>query len=396
MNDAPETPPAAPPPPPATAQQGARRIPTYLDYLRIEELLALQGGTEGDEDRLSNHEVLFIVVHQVYELWFKLILREIEAARDLMSQDPVPDQQLSRASAALRRVRELLDHCVSHFRVIETLSTRDFLDFRDKLLPASGFQSAQLRELEILLGLADDKRIHLGWEGSYMAALDSHDGSPSPARARVERRRADTPSLREAVDDWLWRTPIRGSSPAGAGDDRDAAVVRSFIEDFLTAQRTELDATLELAAGQARSDDERARLAGRYDKEGASTRSFLLAEGVADPVARARRSRIRAALLFIESYRQLPLLAWPRDVVDQIVALEQAFVIFRQRHARMVEREIGRRVGTGGSAGVDYLDETALKYRIFDDFWAVRTILVRRDAVPDLALTEFYGFRSGA
>ena len=70
-------------------------------------------------------------------------------------------------------------------------------------------------------------------------------------------------------------------------------------------------------------------------------------------------------------------------------------MIFRQRHARMVEREIGRRVGTGGSAGVDYLDQTALQYRIFDDFWAVRTILIRRDAVPELAEGDFYGFRFG-
>jgi len=358
----------------------------------VEELLDLQGGVDGDESKLSNHEVLFIVVHQVYELWFKLVLRELTTARDLMHQDPVPDQQLSRAAAALRRVREILDHCSSHFRVMETLSTRDFLDFRDKLLPASGFQSAQLRELEILLGLKDEKRVHLGWEGSYMAALKSHDGSPSPALERVMRRKADTPSLREAVDGWLYRTPIRGSVPTDSGD---AAVVASFIDDFLAAQRKELDVTLALAAGQARGDEERARLSERYEKEAAGTRAFLLAEDEEDADERARRSRIRAALLFIESYRQLPLLAWPRDVVDQIVALEQAFVIFRQRHARMVEREIGRRVGTGGSAGVDYLDQTALQYRIFDDFWAVRTILIRRDAVPALAEGDFYGFRFG-
>jgi tryptophan 2,3-dioxygenase len=375
---------ASPPP-------DAPRIPSYWDYLRVEDLLALQGGVEGDESQLSNHEVLFIVVHQVYELWFKLVLRELTTARDLMHQNPVPDERLSRAAASIRRVREILDHCVSHFRVMETLSTRDFLDFRDKLLPASGFQSAQMRELEILLGLKDEKRVHLGWEGSYMAALQSHDGSPSPALARVERRKADTPSLRAAVDEWLYRTPIRGSSP---DDDGDASVVDAFIADFLAAHRKELDGTLGLAARQARSDEERERLAQRYEQTADAARAFLQADdaGEAD---RRRRSRIRAALVFIESYRALPLLSWPREVVDQIVALEQAFVMFRQRHARMVEREIGRRVGTGGSAGVDYLDETALRYRIFEDFWAVRTILVRRDAVPDLAEGEFYGFRFG-
>ena len=368
-----------------------RSVPSYWEYLRVEDLLSLQGGLERDERRLSDHEVLFVVVHQIYELWFKLVLRELTTARDLMNQDPVPDERLSRAAASLRRVCAVLDHCVSHFRVMETLSTRDFLDFRDKLLPASGFQSAQLREMEILLGLRDDERIHLGWEGSYLDMLQSHDRGSSPALARVLRRRADTPSLREAVDAWLWRTPIRASSPDDAGDGQ---VVAAFVEDYLAAHRRELEGTLALAAGQARTAAEQTRLAERYEQEATSARAFLHADDVAAD-ERERRARIRAALVFIESYRSLPLLAWPREVVDQIVALEQTFVIFRQRHARMVEREIGRRVGTGGSAGVDYLDETALKYRIFGDFWAVRTILVRRDAVPPLAEGEFYGFRFG-
>src|SRR6185295_7351694 len=103
----------------------------------------------------------------------------------------------------------------------------------------------------------------------------------------------------------------------------------------------------------------------RYQAEIAGARAFLTAAEVADAEARARVSRIRAALVFIESYRELPLLAWPREVLDAIVTLEQGFVVFRQRHARMVERMIGRRTGTGGSAGVEYLDNTALRYRIF-------------------------------
>jgi tryptophan 2,3-dioxygenase len=99
-------------------------------------------------------------------------------------------------------------------------------------------------------------------------------------------------------------------------------------------------------------------------------------------------------MLFIETYRELPLLAWPREVLDGLVELEQLFVIFRQRHARMVERVIGRRTGTGGSAGVDYLDATALQYRIFRDLWAIRTLQIRRAAAPALKHPEFYDFRN--
>jgi tryptophan 2,3-dioxygenase len=100
-------------------------------------------------------------------------------------------------------------------------------------------------------------------------------------------------------------------------------------------------------------------------------------------------------MLFIETYRELPLLAWPRELLDALVELEQRFVIFRQRHARMVERIIGRRVGTGGSSGVDYLDTTALRYRVFRDLWAIRTLQVRRAAAPELENAAFYDFRYG-
>ena len=89
----------------------------------------------------------------------------------------------------------------------------------------------------------------------------------------------------------------------------------------------------------------------------------------------------------------LPLLAWPREVLAALLEVEQCFLIYRQRHARMVERVIGRRTGTGGSMGVAYLDETALRYRIFRDLWAVRTLLVRPGAAPSLEHADYYGFR---
>jgi len=370
----------------------ARQGPSYWDYLRIEDLLSLQGGVEGDEKELSNHEVLFIVVHQVFELWFKLVLRELTQVRDLMNRPVVPDQDLSRVVGGLRRAREIVDRGVDHFRVMETLSTRDFLDFRDKLIPASGFQSAQFRELELLLGLSDDVRRHFGAEGAHMDALRNADGSESDALRRVMARAADRPTLKEAVGDWLWRTPVRGSSPDDPGD---ADVIRGFIDEFTGAHQAEIGDVNERANRQAGDAGDRDELADRYRSEMAEARSFLLAEDVEDTEQRQRRSRVRAALVFIESYRELPLLAWPREVVETLLAFEQSMVIFRQRHARMVEREIGRRVGTGGSSGVDYLDGTALTARIFDDVWAVRTILVAKAGIPPLAESEFYDFRFG-
>ena len=99
--------------------------------------------------------------------------------------------------------------------------------------------------------------------------------------------------------------------------------------------------------------------------------------------------------LFIETYRELPLLSWPREILAGLIEVEQAFLIFRQRHARMVERVIGRRVGTGGSAGVEYLDRTALEYRVFRDLWATRTLLLKGEAAPPLERAGYYDFAQG-
>jgi tryptophan 2,3-dioxygenase len=364
---------------------------TYWDYIRVEDLLALQSGLERDESKLSNDEVLFISVHQVFELWFKLILREIRTARDLFTKEPVAEQELSGAVRSLARASAVLRVSFGHWEVMETMTTREFLAFREKLIPASGFQSAQLRQIEILLGLAESERIGMGPAGSdggYLAALKAARGGPSPAYDRVKAQLADAPSLKDAIESWLWRTPIDGSDPQHpqAEERLDA-----FLESFLAAHAREIDSGCDHACSITDSEADRLALRARYEMEKKSVRDFF---SPSDAEGGARRRRIRAAMLFIETYRELPLLAWPREVLDSLVQLEQFFVIFRQRHARMVERVIGRRTGTGGSAGVDYLDSTALKYRIFRDLWAIRTLQIRRAAAPALKNPGFYDFRN--
>lgn len=359
---------------------------SYWNYLRIDELLSLQAGIASEESELINDEVMFIVVHQIDELWFKLMIRELVSVRDLFAQDPVPETSLGSAVRGLRRLALLFHKVAGHFDLMETMTTRDYLSFRDKLSPASGFQSAQLREVEILMGLDPKDRVPLGHESSYLDALREADGTESSAYRRVITRLEDRPSVREALRSWLYRTPIQGSHPGDAGDE---AVVRRFIDAYVDAHRREQEAGLRLRWSSNPQD--RQRIEQRIDREAKSARSFLVAEDVPEE-DRHHAMRVRAALVFIESYRELPLLTWPREVLDSIVALEQASLIFRQRHARMVERVIGRRTGTGGSAGVDYLDQTALAYRVFRDVWAVRTLLIQKSALPPLENAEVYGF----
>jgi tryptophan 2,3-dioxygenase len=369
----------------------AQKPTPYWDYIRVDTLLSLQAGIGASEGELTNDEVMFIVVHQIDELWFKLILREMVAVRNLFARAPVPEQALASAVRGIRRMETILHQLAAHFALMETMTTRDYLAFRDKLTGASGFQSAQMREIEIVMGLPEGERVPLGHEGSYLTALKEHDGSESPALKRVRARLADKPSLRDAVLEWVHRTPIQGSTPALPDD---AAQVRAFAESYLATHRAAVERGLEGAMAQSLTRADAKRLEERAAHEIASARAYLLGDDEPEE-SRARASRIRCALVFIESYRELPLLAWPREVIDGLTSFEQAFVIFRQRHARMVERMIGRRTGTGGSAGVDYLDATALRYRVFRELWAVRTILVRAQDLPPLENPELYGFAGG-
>lgn len=370
---------------------------TYWDYIRVEELLSLQSGLEATDENLANEEVLFVVVHQVYELWFKLVLRELTSARDLFTSDVVAEQELSGVVERLRRISTIFRVATDHFSVVETLGTKAYLAFRDKLMPASGFQSAQLRQIEIMFGLAEEERIPLGPVGSHMAALHAPGGGSSPALRRVEKTLKDTPNFKTALETWLARTPIDailGEDGTPEGD------VDGFIDRYLEAHGRVVAASRDHAQGVAEAasrdvEGERARLAGIYERERKSVADFLKPTGEDVEAAKAKGG-IRAAIVFLETYRELPLLAWPREVLAAVLEVEQAFVIFRQRHARMVERVIGRRTGTGGSAGVDYLDQTAVSYRIFRDLWAVRTLMLPADTAPKLRDPSFYGFRAPA
>ncbi len=365
---------------------GQAQTANYWDYLHLEQLLALQGGLERDEGQIEPDELHFIVVHQAFELWFKLVLRELRLARDLLAAPRVAEEAIPHVVHHVGRINAILRLCVDQFAIMETLTPQDFLAFRDKLIPASGFQSFQLRELELVLGLDDAQRtVELGLDP--LAALRSlAKGSRGGAQVikHLDAVAKET-SLRAGLRQWLSRTPIQGSSPDDPGDE---ATVLRFIEAYLDRLEGTSASDAELLKAVPGADP--AATAARLAAGQTAARTFLLATDRPE-ATRALDRRIRAGLLFVESYRRLPLLAWPRTLVDAVVELEEQLVLWRTRHARMVERVIGRRVGTGGSSGVDYLDRTT-RYRIFDELWAVRTLLLPREKLPPLEDPGFYGF----
>ena len=354
--------------------------PTYWDYLHLPDLLAAQGGLDGAP---SPDELHFIIVHQTYELWFKLILSQLRLARDHLAAPHLPEERVPFVVHHLGRVNAILRLCVEQFAVMETLPPQDFLDFRDKLMPSSGFQSFQLREFEILMGLTPERRVkYAGTDPIEHIRSQAHNPAGKAISERLTATMAET-SLRDAMVAWLGRTPIMGSSP---GDPGDAEVVDGFLAAYYArVEQHQLEGGEALVKVLNGADEDKIRARVTAALEG--VKAFLVPE---DPAIR----RARAALVFIESYRHLPLLAWPRLLLDTVVELEEQVLLFRHRHARMAERTIGRRVGSGGSSGVEYLDQTTA-YRVFPELWAIRTCLLPRDRLPPLTGGDKYRFAGG-
>jgi tryptophan 2,3-dioxygenase len=186
---------------------------TYGKYLEISKLLSLQKSLS---DPPHHDEPLFIIIHQVYELWFKLVLHEVDSAVAALDEDKVGE-----GTRLLRRVVEIQRLLVQQVRILETMRPQDFLGFRYHLNPASGFQSVQFRELEMALGLK---------EGALLRRLDCEPEE----MARLEARLA-APSLGDAFDALLRRRgfggpPLAPGGPSEPAEWRLQALVQVYNE----------------------------------------------------------------------------------------------------------------------------------------------------------------------
>jgi tryptophan 2,3-dioxygenase len=258
-------------------EQGGRL--SYGGYLRLDHLLGQQ---IPESDPPAHDELLFITIHQVYELWFKQLLHELTTVRDLLLEAGA-GRALWTARHRLVRVTQIEAVLIAQLPVLETMTPQDFLDFRSLLAPASGFQSVQFRELEFLSGLKDP---------AVLARLRSATGAE---RDRLQRR-LDEPSL--------WDGFLQTLSAHGLGTG---------------------------------SEDE-----------------------------------VRGALLTVARDRASYGEIW--DVAEGLISHDELSAQWRALHATVVERQIGYKPGTGGSAGVGYLRQRR-DLRYFPLLWALRTEL---------------------
>jgi len=370
-----------------TTGYDGRSILTYWDYLKLEQLLGLQSGLS-DKERgdLSSDEHHFIVIHQCYELWFKQILRDLGLVRDELNETSVEESQIRVIVHRLERVCEYLRLAIAQFDVMDTLATQDFLAFRDKLFPASGRQSFQFREIELLCG------IELNPEADYEEHVLRHfrhlaEQSESGRRVweKLDARRKET-SLLAALHGWLYRTPIDGSWPRSGNDEDDINHIRGFIEAYLEHYERSIRLQARSMELSSQHDQNMVNVADEVE----SARSFLTATDVSES-DQYQRSRARAALLFIECYRELPLLNLPSLLLDRLLAMEARLTLWKTRHARTVELVIGHRVGTGGTSGLPQLQDN-LDQRVFTELWQVRDILIPEEQRPKLNNPTFYYF----
>ena len=255
---------------------------TYGSYLRVDQLLDLQQPRSDEHD-----EILFIVIHQVYELWFNELLHELDRTMQLLR-----DRAGDRAQHTLKRVLTILKVLVAQVDILETMTPLEFLTFRDRLAAASGFQSDQFRQVEFVLG-------------SKSRASIERFGAGTRARAALEAR---------------WTAP-------------------TLWDAFLHYLKSE---GYEIPAAQLARD----------------------ATAAIEPSPEVQQ-------VLVTIYRTDPRNS---ELCERLVDLDEGIQEWRSRHVKMVERTIGRKPGTGGSAGAEYLKST-LARPAFPDLWEIRARL---------------------
>jgi tryptophan 2,3-dioxygenase len=302
--------------------------------------------------------MLFIIIHQVYELWFKQILFELDLVRHIFIRDRINDNSddLSKVVQKLKRTGKILELINQQVSVLETMTALDFLEFRNVLLPASGFQSKQFRLIEAKLGLKMEQR----YKKKYYKA--TRRGSLSETDLQDVERAENEPALKELIVRWLERMPYldeqywneynQSSEPTHA--DR-----HKFWADYREAYQNSL------------SGNETARLA-EFDKV-----FFEEGRGNVPPAA------MRAAL-FITLYRNLPIFHLPFELLNTLSEIDELLSNWRYRHFMMVRRMIGLRVGTGGTSGAGYLEGTLSQHYAFREITEVATFLIERSKRPML------------
>lgn len=343
----------------------------YNAYLQLDKILNAQDLRSVEVgDPPAHDEMLFIITHQVYELWFKQINYELKSIIQDFNNEKVNEVSIGIAVSRLNRVVEILKVLIQQIGILETMTPLDFLDFRNYLFPASGFQSFQFREFEVMLGLKENKRFTYN-DKPYNVVFDDK-------KKTVLGDLESSPSIFQLVEKWLERTPFLEQT-----DFNFLESYRHAVENMLEREKKAIVATDVLS-------DEFKEMRLKMLGDTKTYFATILDENYHNAMKNEGKINLSykatVAALFINLYRDEPLLHMPFKLLSSLVEMDDHLTTWRYRHAQMVMRMLGKKVGTGGSSGHEYLSETASRHFIFRDLHNVSTLLIPRSELPQLPL----------
>jgi tryptophan 2,3-dioxygenase len=335
----------------------------YSDYLELNKIIDAQHPESFKEGKVPAHdEMLFIIIHQAYELWFKQILFELDSVITIMSKPAMDDNsaELQTVVHRLQRVVTILKVLVQQIDILETMTPLDFLDFRDMLRPASGFQSYQFKIIEAKLGL---KFEHRHGQNYYTSQLQQKD-------IDVIKSAETGNTVLALINKWLERMPFfkdeifwkKYTDSSSEENTHPISNMHPFWRDYENVY----------AAGLA--DAEKINIE-HFRK------LFFEREGNGDASLSAEACR---SALFIMMYRGYPMLELPFQLLDTLLEIDNQLGNWRYRHINMVRRMIGTRIGTGGSTGAGYLQGAMDKHYIFKEISQLNSFLSDRRKLPKL------------
>lgn len=344
---------------------------SYGDYLQLDTLLDCQKPVSNMKAESPVHdELLFIVVHQAYELWFKQIIHELDSIREMLTIEELgmDERKVLLLISRLNRIVQIQRLLRDQIMILETMTPLDFMEFRDYLAPSSGFQSLQFRLIENKLGINKTHRIRYNYQ-DYSKAFDSEDG-------KQLKESETTPSLLSLVQGWLERTP--GLEENGF----------NFWGKYRNSVQAMLD-DMEAEAEAEEDEEVRASLLKEVKKQADHFDSIFSEERHNQLVARGERRFSHKAMqgaLMIYFYRDEPRFNQPFQILQLLMDIDSHLIKWRYNHLMMVQRMIGSKMGTGGTSGYQYLRSTVSdRYKVFVDLFNLSNFLIPRDRIPPLS-----------
>lgn len=343
----------------------------YGDYLQLGKILNAQETESEKHGKKAHDETLFIIIHQAYELWFKQILHELDSVREIMLQSFVPSTDLSVINARIERVTKIQQILIDQIQIMETMTTLDFMEFRDYLVPASGFQSLQFRLVEATLGIKAHHRMEVE-KLFFNSRLKEED------RNKLEAAENKI-SVFELVEAWLERMPFGEFDGWDFWGEYSKSVDKMLKQDREIISNNPILDKKSLEMELKNLDLTKETFNTLFD-------STLYTKWKDSGKIRLSQKAMLSAV-FIYLYRDYPALQMPFRILNSLVEVDEKFTTWRYRHAIMVQRILGTKIGTGGSSGHEYLKSTTERNRAFIDFFNLATFLIPKDMTPELPKT---------